>query len=129
MAADKQQGRTLGTFLVGLTVMCAGIAFLSRGSGKLLALLGAVILLTSLFGFLKIKPMEGKPAQNGGAMGTKLVGAFIACLGWVLVLFGMHVAGGTGGRMVVALIGIGVSLFGIIFVLPTAFNRNAIWKT
>ena len=31
--------------------------------------------------------------------------------------------------MVVALIGIGVSLFGIIFVLPAAFNRNAIWKT
>lgn len=129
MAADKKQGRTLATFLVGLTVMCAGIAYVSRGSGKLLALLGAGILLASLFGFLKIKPMEGKPAQNAGPMGIKLLGAFIACLGWVLVLFGMHVASGTGGRMVVALIGIGVSLFGIIFVLPAAFNKNAIWKT
>jgi hypothetical protein len=129
MAANKKQGSTLATFLVGLTVMCAGIAFLSRGSGKLLALLGAAILLASLFGFLKIKPMEGKPAQNAGAMGMKLLGAFVACLGWVLVLLGLHVATGTGGRMVVALIGIGVSLFGIIFVLPAAFNRNAIWKT
>lgn len=129
MAADKKQGRTLATFLIGLTVMCAGIAFLSRGSGKVLALLGAVILLASLFGFLKIKPLEGKPAQHAGPMGVKLLGAFIALLGWVLVLVGLHVTSGTGGRMVVALIGIGLSLFGIIFVLPAAYNKNAIWKT
>ena len=122
MAANNKQGSTFATFLVGLTVMCAGIAFLSRGSGKLLALLGAVILLASLFGFLKIKPTEGKPAQDSGAMGMKLVGAFIACLGWVLVLFGLHVTTGTGGRMVVALIGIAVSLFGIIYVLPAAYQ-------
>ena len=57
-----------------------------------------------------------------------LLGAFIACFGWILILFGLHLVTGTGGRIVLALVGIAVSLFGIIFVLPAAFNKNAIWK-
>lgn len=128
MAASTGQGRSLTTFLVGLTVMCAGIAYFSSGSGKLLALLGAGGLLASFAGFRKIKPLEGKPAQNPGAGTMKLLGAFIACFGWILILFGLHVVTGTGGRIVLALLGIGVSLVGIVYVLPTAFNKNAIWK-
>ena len=59
----------------------------------------------------------------------KVVGALLACLGWVVVLVGLPLVTGTGGRIVLALGGIAVSLFGIIYVLPTAFNKNAIWKT
>jgi hypothetical protein len=128
MAATKGQGRSFATFIVGLTVTCAGIAYFSSGSGKLLALLGAAVLAASLLGFLKIKPLEGKPAQIAGAGGMKLLGAFIACFGWVQILVGLHVVTGTGGRIVLSLVGIGVTLFGIIFVLPAAFNKNAIWK-
>jgi hypothetical protein len=29
---------------------------------------------------------------------------------------------------VMALVGIAVSLFGLCYVLPAAFNKNAIWK-
>ncbi|MBZ5547220.1 MAG: hypothetical protein LAO22_04520 [Acidobacteriia bacterium] len=128
MAASAGQGRSLTTFLVGLTVTCAGIAYFSSGSGKLLTLLGAGVLLASLAGFRKLKPLEGKPAQNRGAGTMKLLGAFIACFGWILILFGLHVVTGTGGRIVLGLLGIGVSLVGIVYVLPAAFNKNAIWK-
>jgi len=128
MAATTGQGRSFATFIVGLTVACAGVAYFSSGGGKLLALLGTAILVASLFGFLKIKPLEGKTAQIAGAGGLKLLGAFIACFGWILILFGLHVVTSTGGRIALALIGIGVSLFGIIYVLPAAFNKNAIWK-
>ena len=83
----------------------------------------------SLLAFLKIKPLEGKPAQKPTAGGMKLLGAFISAFGWFLILVGLHVVTGTGGRIVLGLVGIGVSLFGIIYVLPAAFNKHAIWKS
>ena len=128
MAANTGQGRSFTAFLVGLTVVCVGVASFSRGMGKLLLLVGAVILIASLVGFLKLRPLEGKPAQGLSSTGAKLAGAFVAAFGWVLTLFGMHLVDSVGGRMVFALIGIAISLFGIVYILPSAFNKNAIWK-
>jgi hypothetical protein len=96
--------------------------------GKLVLAAGAIIFVASLFGFLKIKPLEGKPAQKASPMAMKLGGAFTAALGWGITLFGMHVVDRTSARIVLALMGIAVSLFGIVYILPTAFNKNAIWK-
>ncbi len=129
MAANTGQGRSLTTFLVGLTVTCAGIAYVSTGLGKFLLATGIVIVLGSLFGFLKIKPLEGNVPKIKASAGLKLAGAFVACFGWVLVLGGLHVVTGVGGRIALALAGIIVSLFGIVYILPAAFNKNAIWKT
>ncbi len=128
MAANTGQGKGFGLFLVGLTVGCAGIAYLSTGIGKVSAIVGAAIVLASLFGFLKIKPLEGAPAQKASSTAMKLVGAVTVCLGWLVTIGGLHAASTVGGRMVVALIGIAVSLFGMLVVLPTTFNKNAIWK-
>ena len=128
MAANKAQGRGFGTFIVGFTVACAGISQFSSGLGKLLAVVGGVIVLISLFSFLKIKPLEGKVPKDGSPLGMKLLGAFVAWLGWVVVLVGLHFVTGNGGRIALALVGICVTLFGILYILPTAFNRNAIWK-
>lgn len=128
MAANTGQGRNFTVFLVGFIAICSGIAFWSTGLGKISLIAGALVFLGSLMGFLKIKPLEGKPAQKPGAGGMKLFGAFLSILGWVITLFGMHIVDGTGGRLVLALVGIAVSLFGIIYVLPAAFNKNAIWK-
>jgi len=125
MAANTGQGRGFVTFLVGFTGACAGLYF----SNKLLLGVGVVVVLVSLFQFLKLKPLEGKPAQAASATTMKLLGAFLAAFGWVLTLFGMHVVPSTGARIVFAVIGIAVSLFGIIYILPTAFNKNAIWKS
>jgi len=127
MAANTGQGRGFTTFLVGFTVACAGV-YLWDGLGKLLLAVGLIIVLASLFGFLKLKPLEGKPAQKASPTTMKLVGAFLAALGWVITLYGLRLVAGTNGRIVLALVGIGVSLFGVIYVLPTAFNKNAIWK-
>src|SRR5258708_24458809 len=129
MEASTGQGRSFAMFLVGLTVACVGIAYLSAGSGKLAVVVGVVILLVSLFGFLKIKPLEGKPAQNTTSTTMKLVGAFVAAFGWLLTLFGLHVSQSVGGRIVLSLVGVAVTLFGIVYILPAALNKNASWKT
>jgi hypothetical protein len=128
MAANKSQGSYYTLFLVGATVLCAGIYDISSGLGELLVVLGAIGIAASLLGMLKIKPLEGKSALKRNPTFMKLVGAGVAGLGWVITLFGMHLTSNLGGRFVLALLGISVSLFGIIVVLPAAFNRNAVWK-
>jgi hypothetical protein len=124
MAANTGQGRGFVTFLVGFTATCAGLYL----SSKLLLAVGLIVVLVSLFQFLKLKPLEGKPAIGSSALTMKLLGAFLCALGWVITLYGMHLVAGTSGRIVLALVGIAVSLFGMIVVLPAAFNKNAIWK-
>lgn len=128
MAANAEQGRSFTTFLVGLTVACAGVAAFSTGLGKIVMVVGLIILVASLFSFLKIKPREGAVPENASPTVMKIIGAFLAALGWVVSLFGMHVVDGTRGRIALALVGIAVSLFGMIVVLPAAFNKHAIWK-
>jgi hypothetical protein len=93
-----------------------------------LAVVGVAGVLGSLVGFLGIKPLEGTPARRPGAEGGKVAGALIACLGWILTLVGLHFVGSTGGRIALALLGIAVSLYGILYILPAALNKNAIWK-
>ena len=128
MAASKSQGRYFGVFLVGSTVLCAGIAYVASGTGKLLLLVGAAILLGSLAGFLKIKALEGETALQPSPETMKWIGAVVAALGWVVTIGGLHFVDGNGGRIVIALLGIGVTLFGILYVLPAAFNKTAFWK-
>jgi hypothetical protein len=128
MAANTRQGRGFTTFLVGFTVLCVGIAYLSTGFGKFLIAVGAVIFVASLFNFLKLKPLEGKAAQPATPPVMKATGAGLSLFGWILTLFGMHLIPSVGGRIVFSLVGIGVSLIGIVYVLPAAFNKNAIWK-
>lgn len=128
MAANRSQGRYYTLFLVGATVLCAGIYDFSAGFGKFLFAIGVVILIGSLMGMWKIKSLEGRTALKSNPAFMKLAGAGVAALGWVITLFGLHVTTSVGGRLVLALVGISVSLFGIIVVLPAAFNRNAVWK-
>jgi hypothetical protein len=126
MAANKQQGQSFGLFLIGLTVLCAG--FLGGGAGKLALIVGIVLLAVSFVQMLRIKPLEGKVANGPQSPAMKLVGMALAILGWVVVLFGMHIASGVGGRMVLAILGIVISLVGVLGILPAACNKNAIWK-
>ena len=129
MAANKGQGRSFAVFLVGLTVACAGLASWSGGFGKVLLLVGVVLVVMSLMMARGIKPLEGKIAQRPGPEGAKIMGALIALLGWIVTVVGIQFVTGTGGRIILALFGIATSLFGLIVVLPAAYNKNAIWKT
>ena len=128
MAATKQQGRWYGMFLTGLTVACAGLAGFSSGIGKVALVVGLIILAATFWKFLQLKPLEGKVALGAQPAGMKLVGVLITILGWLIVLFGLHIASGVGGRMATTIVGMIVSLVGVLGILPAACNKNAIWK-
>jgi len=128
MAATKSQGRAFTLFMGGLTAATAGIAFFSSGSGKAALVLGAAVVAFSLFRFLKIKPDEGKVALGAQPSAQKLMGVVLALVGWVVVLFGLHLTASVSGRMATTLVGFAVTLVGVLYVLPAAANKNAIWK-
>lgn len=56
------------------------------------------------------------------------IGAVVTFLGFLISLFGLSLTTSVGGRMVIALIGILVSLLGIIGVLNRYYLKNAIWR-
>ena len=57
-----------------------------------------------------------------------LVGLLITLAGFLLSLLSLSLASSTGARMGMVLVGIAVSLFGIIGVINRAYLKNAIWK-
>jgi hypothetical protein len=129
MAANKSQGSFYTLFLAACTVLATGI-FRSGGSlGKLLVVVGIVGILGSLFGMMKIKSQEGMTAVKPGPEVMKWIGAAVALAGWGVTIVGANMISSTGGRIVLALVGIGISLFGILVILPGAFNKNAVWKS
>lgn len=128
MAATTSQGKTFTLFIVGLTVAAAGLASAATGLGKLALILGLVGLATSLAGFFKIKSAEGKVPDGRQPVVLKLAGMALAIGGWLVVLIGLNMSAGVAGRMTMTLIGIAVSLTGVIGLLPAAANKNAIWK-
>jgi hypothetical protein len=128
MAATKSQGRAFTLFMVGLTTAAAGIAYFSSGSGKLALIVGLVALVVSFVILRRLKPLEGKVALGAQPAVMKLAGLCLALLGWLTVLFGLHLTTSVSGRMTTSIVGLVISLAGVLFVLPMAANKNAIWK-
>ena len=56
------------------------------------------------------------------------VGLAITFLGWVVAVASVGMVASTGGRLVVVLVGIVISLVGILGVLNPAYMKDAIWK-
>ncbi len=129
MAATKSQGGAFTIFMGGLTAAAAGIAFFSSGSGKAALVLGVAAVAVSLFQFLKIKPLEGAAALGEQPAVQKLIGVLLALGGWVVVLLGLHLMASVSGRMTTSVIGLALTLAGVLYVLPSAASKNAIWKT
>ncbi len=128
MAATKSQGKAFSLFMVGLTTACAGVAYLSSGSGVAALIVGLIVVAVSFGLFLSMKPQEGKVPDNAQPFVLKLAGIVAALGGWIIVLMGMHMTASVSGRMTAAVVGIAVTLFGILYLLPAAANKNAIWK-
>ncbi len=128
MAATKSQGKAFALFMVGLTTACAGIAYLSSGSGIAALIVGLIVVAIAFGIFLSIKPLEGKVASPVQPFALKLAGLVAALGGWVIVLYGLHLTASVSGRMTTTLIGFAVTLFGVLYLLPAAANKNAIWK-
>lgn len=128
MAATKSQGSAFTLFMAGLTAACAGIAYFSIGMGKVSLILGLIAVVYSLWSFIKLKPLEGKVAQKMQPAGLQLAGLVATLLGWAIVLVGLHLSAGVSARLVTSIVGIAVTLIGILYLLPKAASKNAIWK-
>ena len=100
----------------------------TSGSGKVAFLVGLIAVVVSFATFLKIKPQEGKIAVGAQPAVLKLAGVAVVLLGWLTVLYGLHLTASVSGRMATTIIGFAISLVGVLYVLPTAVNKNAIWK-
>lgn len=128
MAATTSQGKTFTLFMVGITAACAGIAYFSTASGKLALVAGLAGLAISLTGFFKIKPAEGQTGTTPQPIVLRIAGLASIVAGWYVVLMGIHVTASVSGRMFTSLLGLAISLVGVLVLLPAAANKNAIWK-
>jgi hypothetical protein len=55
-------------------------------------------------------------------------GILITLLGFAISVLSLGMVSSVGARMVIVLIGLGVSLFGIMGVINRAYLNNAIWR-
>ena len=56
------------------------------------------------------------------------IGLIVTLLGFVIAVMGLGMMSSVNGRLIMALVGIAVSLFGIMGLIVTAYNKNAIWR-
>jgi hypothetical protein len=57
-----------------------------------------------------------------------ILGIVVTFLGFVISLMSLAMMSSVNGRMVMVLVGLAVSLFGIIGLLNTAYMKNANWR-
>ena len=56
------------------------------------------------------------------------VGLAITFIGFLVAMMSPGLASGTGARLVLVLVGIAMSLVGILGVINPAYQKNAVWK-
>lgn len=57
-----------------------------------------------------------------------IAGIVVTLLGFVIAFFSLSVTSSVSGRMVMVLVGIAVSLAGIIGIINPAYQKNANWR-
>ncbi|MGB7266510.1 MAG: hypothetical protein WBC92_13415 [Terracidiphilus sp.] len=104
------------------------MAYSDTGVGKISLVVGLVALIFAFVTFIKIKPLEGRTGEGPQPFALKVAGVCVSLLGWLVVLFGLHMTTSVGGRMFTSILGIAVSLVGVCYLLPAASSKAAIWK-
>ncbi len=56
------------------------------------------------------------------------VGLIVTFVGFLIAASSVGIMSGTGGRLVMVLVGIVVSLVGILGLLNPAYQKHAVWK-
>ena len=69
-----------------------------------------------------------KTYRNEKEILVKLVGVLLILVGWLLPVLTLTAVQSTGGRMFLSLLGIAISLVGILGVLNKFHLKDAIWK-
>jgi len=59
---------------------------------------------------------------------VKIVGVLLVFVGWLLPVVTLGIAQSTGARLFLALLGIAISLVGILGVLNKIHLKSAVWK-
>jgi hypothetical protein len=72
------------------------------------------------------RPFGVEPDAKEDRMG--FVGLIVTFVGFLIAAGSVGIMSGTGGRLVLVLIGIAVSLFGILGLINPAYQKNAVWK-
>ena len=57
-----------------------------------------------------------------------IAGIVVTLLGFLISVFSLGLASSVSGRLVIVLVGLAVSLVGIIGLLNPAYMKNAIWR-
>ncbi len=57
-----------------------------------------------------------------------LIGLLVTLAGFLIALLSLHMASSVGARMAMVLVGLAVSLTGIIGVINKAYLKTAIWR-
>jgi hypothetical protein len=57
-----------------------------------------------------------------------LVGLVVTFVGFLIAAGSVGIMSGTGGRLLMVLFGIAVSLFGILGLLNPTYQKNAVWR-
>ena len=58
----------------------------------------------------------------------RIVGLLMAVAGWLISVVGLSLTSSLSGRFILVVLGIAVSLIGILGVLNKAHLKNVIWK-
>ena len=58
----------------------------------------------------------------------KAVGILLALVGWLIPVVALSMTSSTGARLFLCLLGIAISLTGILGVLNKAHQKEAVWK-
>ncbi len=58
----------------------------------------------------------------------KFVGVVLAFVGWLIPVIALNYTQSMGARLFLAIVGIAISLVGILCVLNSAHQKNVIWK-
>jgi len=56
------------------------------------------------------------------------VGLVVTLIGFLVAAGSVGIMSGTGGRLILVLAGIAISLFGILGLINPAYQKNAVWK-
>ena len=55
-------------------------------------------------------------------------GLVVTLVGFLLAAGSVGLMAGTGGRLLLVMVGIAISLFGILGLINPAYQKNAVWK-
>jgi predicted phage tail protein len=78
--------------------------------------------------FSPVHRYAGNRTSDGEEQPMALIGLIITFAGFLVASASVGVMAGTGGRLVMVLVGILMSLGGIIGVITPAYRKSAVWK-